>query len=602
MLQRLDDRTRAFLGVTQSVTGRAWRDRLEAQDLAAVETMVQHHDVPEILARVLASRGVRPETLDDALDPTLKRLMPDPSTLTDMDAAAARLADAVTRAEQVAVFGDYDVDGACSAALLARALRRLGCDVLVHIPDRLTEGYGPNEPAIEALAKRGARLLVTVDCGTTSFASLARARELDVDVVVLDHHLADAALPEAAAIVNPNRQDDLSGLGYLSAAGVTFLAVVALHRELRRRGVFTVTRPEPDLRVELDLVALATVADVVPLLGLNRAFVARGLDAIRSRRSLGLRALQDVSRIGGPVEAYHLGFLLGPRINAGGRIGDAALGARLLMSEDEDEAARIAQELDRLNRERQVVEQAIVAEAIAEADRSIGSGEGPSVLVTTGAQWHPGVVGLVAARLKERFQRPAFALALDDVHAIGSGRSIAGVDLGRVVRRAVSDGLLVKGGGHAMAAGLTVRRDRLVDLRAFLEAELAASVQAARAERALTIDAALTATSITPDLLRTIERAGPFGAGCPEPVFALPSHRIAYADEVGNGHVRVTLQSVDGTRLKAVAFRAATEPLGRALLAARGQLIHVAGQLTLDRWQGDERVEMRLVDAARPGI
>lgn len=593
----LSERPRAFLNVTRSVTGRAWRERITPPQQAVAEQFVGHHDIPDVLARILAARGTTVETLESTLEPTLRRLMPDPATLTDMEAAASRLADAVQAGQTVAIFGDYDVDGACSAALLARVLQALGARPLVRIPDRLTEGYGPNIPAIEGFARAGAALLVTVDCGTTSFEPLARARELGLDVVVIDHHLADVALPPVTALVNPNRQDDLSGLGHLCAAGVTLMTCVALLRELRRRGADTAA---VDLLTHLDVVALATVADVVPLTGLNRAFVARGLDLLRRRTSVGLTALCDVSRLGGPCEPYHLGFLLGPRINAGGRIGDAGLGARLLMTEDPDEAAIIAADLDRLNRERQVVEQAIVAEAIAEAETEIGAaGEGPPVLITSGAQWHPGVVGLVASRLKEKFQRPAFAIAFEGATGTGSGRSLTGVDLGRAVRRAVAEGLLVKGGGHPMAAGLTVQRERLPELRAFLNTELAVSVALARQDRSLAVDAAVTAQAATPAFVSLLQRAGPFGTGCPEPVIALPGHRVVFADVVGNGHVRVTVDG-GGHRLKAVAFRAAGEPLGEALLAARGRVLHLAGELSLERWQGDERVEMRIRDAAHP--
>lgn len=589
-----DTRPRAFLDVSQSITGRVWRERMSGADAAAAQLLVERYDVPEVLARVIAARGVRADTLEDALDPTIRRLMPDPSSLTSMDAAAVRIADAIERRESVAVFGDYDVDGACSVALLVRVLRAFDVPVAVHIPDRITEGYGPNLAAIDGFGRAGSTLLITVDCGTTSYEPVTRARELGIDVLVIDHHLADAMLPAALAIVNPNRQDDLSGLGYLCAAGVTFMVCAAVLRELRRRGI----EAPVDLLSLVDVVALATVADVVPLIGLNRAFVARGLEAMRRREQPGLRALQDVARIGGPIEPYHLGFLLGPRINAGGRIGDAALGARLLMTDDPDEAGVIAAELDKLNRERQVVEQAAVAEAIAEAEAAIGTGEGPSVIVTSNERWHPGVLGLVAARLKERFQRPAFALTLGRSEAVGSGRSIAGVDLGRIVRKAVQEGVLVKGGGHAMAAGLTVERDRLAALRAYLETHLSTTVAAARAERVLAIDAALTAGSATPDLFATIARAGPFGSGQPEPVFAFPAHRIAYADEVGTGHVRVTLEAGDGARLKGVAFRSAAEVLGKALLGSRGRTLHVAGVIARETWQGNERVELRIVDAA----
>jgi single-stranded-DNA-specific exonuclease len=461
------------------------------------------------------------------------------------------------------------------------------------------EGYGPNVEAIRALAGRGARLLITVDCGTTSIEALAEAQRLGLDTIVIDHHQADAQLPPAVAVVNPNRLDDLSGLGYLAAAGVTFLVLVAVNRALRERGFWTPARPEPDLLALLDLVALGTVADVSRLEGLNRAFVAKGLLAMRRRERVGLTALMDVARLSGPPEPWHLGFLLGPRINAGGRIGRADLGARLLLTEDPSEAAAIAADLDRLNRERQAIEQATLAAAEAEAMAALGIEERGAVVVTAAAGWHPGVVGLVAARLKERFGRPAFAIALEPGGTgTGSGRSIHGVDLGRAVRRAVADKLIVKGGGHAMAAGVTLRHERLAEFRAFLEAELASAVEAARRDRALLIDGAVSAAAAGPELFAMIARAGPYGAGNPEPVFALPSHIVAYAEEVGQAHVRARLKSGDGTTLSAIAFRAAGQPLGHALLKSRGRAVHAAGTLVLDRWQGEERAQLRLIDLA----
>ena len=443
--------------------------------------------MPELLARVLAGRGVEADDALAYLDPTIRQLMPDPHTLTDMEAAAARLARAVEKDETVAIFGDYDVDGATASALLAHYLRQCGLDPIVHIPDRIFEGYGPNVDAIRSFAERGVTLLVTVDCGTTSLETLAEAHKLGLDVVVIDHHQADEQLPPAAAIVNPNRADDMSGLGHLAAVGLTFVTLVALSRTLRQRGFWSGSRPEPDLLSALQLVALGTVADVVPLTGLNRAFVAKGLIAMRRREHPGLTALMDVARLTGPPEAWHLGFLLGPRINAGGRIGRADLGARLLLEQDPTECARIAVELDRLNQERRAIEQATLAEAEAEALAALGLEEKGAVVVTAQQGWHPGVVGLVAARLKERYGRPAFAIALERGGVgTGSGRSIAGVDLGRAVRQAVHEGLLVKGGGHAMAAGITLKKDALGAFRAFLEDTLAASGRsgAARARAA----------------------------------------------------------------------------------------------------------------------
>jgi single-stranded-DNA-specific exonuclease len=595
----LNSSDRFFLGVEKSATGRAWRDRLDERGQARALTIAQRSGVPELLARVLAGRGVEADEVAAYLDPTIKGLMPDPHTLTDMEAASARLAHAVIHGESVAIFGDYDVDGATAAALLARYLRHCGLDPIVHIPDRIFEGYGPNVDAIRAFAERGVKLLVTVDCGTTSNVTLVESRKLGLDVVVLDHHQADEELPPAVAIVNPNRADDLSGLGHLAAVGLVFLTLVALTRELRQRNFWTSMRSEPDLLSLLHLVALGTVADVVPLKGLNRAFVAKGLIALRRRDQIGLTALMDASRLSGPPEAWHLGFLLGPRINAGGRIGRADLGVRLLLEEDPSEAARIAAELDRLNRERQQIEIATVAQAEAEAMAALGLEEMGAVVVTAGQGWHPGVVGLVAARLKERYGRPAFAIALEPGGTgTGSGRSIAGVDLGLAVRRAVREGLLLKGGGHAMAAGITLKKDALAAFRAYLEDELAASVEVARRERGLAIDGAVSAGAVNLALVEMLARAGPYGAGNPEPTLALPAHTLSYADLVGENHIRARFKSGDGKIVNAIAFRAAGQPLGQALLDNRGRLMHATGHLAVDRWQGEERVQMRLVDVA----
>jgi single-stranded-DNA-specific exonuclease len=591
---------RLFLGVERSACGRVWRDRLDERGASRALAIAQRHDdVPELLARILAARGVEVDAVTSFLDPTVRALMPDPDTLADARAAATRLADAVARGETVAIFGDYDVDGATSAAMLGRYLRHCGLRPVIHIPDRLFEGYGPNAEAIRGLAGQGATLLVTVDCGTTSHEPLLTARELGLDVIVIDHHQADERLPAALAVINPNRLDDLSGLGDLAAVGLVFMTVVALNRELRTRGFWTPERAEPDLLGFLDLVALGTVADVVPLKGLNRAFVAKGLIALRRRANPGLTALMDVARLNGPPEPWHLGFLLGPRINAGGRIGCATLGVDLLMHDDPSECARLAAELDRLNRERQAIEAATVAQAEAEAMAALGVEEKGAVVVTAAEGWHPGVVGLVAARLKERFGRPAFAIALEPGGlGTGSGRSIAGIDLGRAVRHAVSAGLLLKGGGHAMAAGVTLRRDALGAFRAHLEDTLAPAVEAARREDALLIDGAVTAAAATGDLMATIARAGPFGAHNPEPVIVLPAHTVAYAEEVGQAHIRARLRAGDGTTIDAIAFRAVGQRLGSALTQSRGRSVHAAGTLCLDRWNGVERVQLRLVDLA----
>jgi single-stranded-DNA-specific exonuclease len=591
----------AFLGVTRSATGKLWRDRLDARGAAQALAIVQRYQLPEMLARIIAGRGIDIDAVDDFLDPTIRKLLPDPSTVTQMEAAAKRIADAATRGEMVAIFGDYDVDGATSAALLAWHLRHCGLDPLIHIPDRIFEGYGPNVEAIRSLSSRGAKLLVTVDCGTTSLEPLAEARKLGMDVVVIDHHQCGDELPIVNALVNPNRPDDLSGLGHLAAVGLVFVTLVAVNRELRVRNFWTAERPEPNLLDMLHHVALGTVADVAPLLGLNRAFVAKGLIAMRRRDHVGHTALMDVARLNGPPEAWHLGFMLGPRINAGGRIGRADLGVRLLLEGDVSEAARIAAELDRLNVERRLIEQAAEQQAEAEALASLGLEDKGSVIVTASEGWHPGVVGLVASRLKEKFSRPAFAVALEPGGiGTGSGRSIAGVDLGKAVREAVSEGLLMKGGGHAMAAGVTLKKERLAEFRAYLEERLAQDVAKARHVDELFIDGAVSARAVTTDFVSTLNRAGPFGTANPEPMIALPSHQLVYADEVGGAHMRVRLKSGDGAMVNGIAFRSVGQKLGNALADNRGQVVHVAGSLSIDRWQGAERVQLRVSDVAVP--
>lgn len=590
--------SRAFLGVERSFTGKAWRDRLDGSMAMQALAIAQRHGLPELLARILAGRGVTAETAEAFLDPSIRRHMPDPSALTDMEFAASRLARAVVNRERVAIFGDYDVDGATSSALLASWLRELDVEAAIHIPDRITEGYGPNIEAIRALKAGGADLLITVDCGTMSHDALREAQRIGFDTLVIDHHQAGERLPEAVAIVNPNRLDDLSGQGHLAACGVVFMLLVATQRALRLIDYWK-SRAEPDLLAALDLVALGTVADVVPLTGLNRAYVARGLAVMRQRRRVGLRALMDLARLDGPPRPYHLGFLLGPRINAGGRIGEAGLGARLLMTQDETEAREIAATLDRLNRERQTIEMGMLAEAMAEAEAAMGLAGDCGAIVTASDTWHPGVVGLVAARLKERFGRPAFALAFGpDGVAAGSGRSIFGIDLGQTVRSAVETGLLVKGGGHAMAAGVTITRHNLGSFRAFLDERLGGAVKQARASASLKIDGAIQAKAASLDLMAMIERAEPFGQGNPEPVFALPAHEVAFADQAGASHVRLRLRGGDGAMISGVAFQALGQPLGEALIAHRGKRIHAAGTLVIDRWGNRDSVQLRLIDAA----
>ena len=590
-----------FLGVTNSALGRTWVERCDAAQGTIALAIAQTHGLPDVLSRVLAGRGVGIHDTEGFLNPRLRDLMPDPHRLTDMEAAASRLGDAVMRNEKVAIFGDYDVDGACSAALLAEYLRACGLDYAIHIPDRITEGYGPNVDAIRALKEQGADILVTVDCGTASIEPLAEAKRLGLDPIVLDHHQAPEQLPEALAIVNPNRQDDLSGLGHLCAAGVVFLFLVALNRTLRSRGFFQ-GRAEPDLMGSLDLVALATVADVVPLIGLNRAFVRQGLAIMKSRRRVGLAALLDTAGLAGAPESWHLGYLVGPRINAGGRIGDAALGSRLLLTEDPVQAGKLATELDRLNRERQAIEVIAVAEAEAQAMMALERMPDLPVLVTASAEWHPGVVGLISARTKERFRRPAFAFTLNqNGTATGSGRSVPGVDLGYAVRAAVEAGLAIKGGGHTMAAGVTIQAVDLERFLAFVTEKLTEPVSTMRLGDNFAVDATLTAAGAQPAVVTALERAGPFGQGQPEPVFVFPQHRLIEAREVGSGgHMRVKLRGGDGSFIGGIAFRAAGQPLGNALSQSIGNPLHVAGTLSIDRWGGNEKVEVRIMDAARP--
>lgn len=590
---------RSFLGVRRSATGLAWVHRLSDRQEMTALAMAQTHGVSDIVARVLAARGVSAENVERFLDPTIRDLLPDPATLTDMDTAAARIARAVLGRERVAIFGDYDVDGAASSALLARFLTHFGVTSETYIPDRIFEGYGPNPEAMRDLVSRGARLVVTVDCGTNSAASIAAAREAGADVVVLDHHQVGGALPHGVPIVNPNREDDLSGQGHLCAAGVVFLTLVQTARVLRE------TKPglEPfDLLGALDLVALATVCDVVPLTGVNRAFVVKGLLAIRQQKNAGIAALARVARIGEPINAFHLGFLIGPRINAGGRIGDAALGSRLLAGDDPVEAAAIAETLDRLNQERQAMEQVMLAEARTEADAELAGGAGPAVLIAGSDRWHPGIVGLLASRLKDHARRPVFAVAFNaNGMGTGSGRSVAGFDLGRLVRGAFEAGLIEKGGGHAMAAGITVHRDRLGALRAFFEEQAASEVTRLRDEENLPIDAALSAEGATQKLLDDLERAGPFGAGYPPPVFVLPRHEVADVRPVGSAHLAVRLKSDAGGTVKAIAFRVTDGPLGDFLLNSRGSRIHAAGQIQPNIWNGVRSVQFRIVDAAQAG-
>jgi single-stranded-DNA-specific exonuclease len=582
------------LGVTRSAAGKTWRYRLEDESRAA--DLARRHAFPDLLARILASRSFDEAKAERHFDATLKAWMPDPSTLADLDRAAARIADAIVAGEPCAVFGDYDVDGGASSALLMRYFRALGRDLRLYIPDRMTEGYGPNIGAFRLLADEGIRLVITVDCGTQAFDALAAAQEIDLTVIVADHHLMGERAPPAYAIVNPNRPGDTSGLGQLCAAGVTFMLLAGVNRELRRRDWFGATTKEPDLRDYVDLVALATICDVVPLTGLNRAFVNQGLKRLQRGGGAGLVALKAIAGVKGQMRASHFAFALGPRVNAGGRIGRADLGALLLASDDRVFAMRAAVELDGYNRERQAIEADVLERATAQL-RATGPGAG--LAAAHGEGWHPGVIGIVAGRLKDRFDLPAAVFALDDTSAKASLRSIAGVDVGSAVVAAREAGLLTSGGGHRMAAALSAPRENLKDIVAFLDERLAPEV-ASRSDRGLyAIDAVAGPGALTLDLHDMVERAGPYGAGNPEPVFAIPDARIVDVRVAGENHVSVVAQCGD-TRLKAIAFRSANNEVGKAL-AQKGRPIHLAGRLLLNEWENRKRVELSIEDAAPAG-
>ncbi|TNC93804.1 MAG: single-stranded-DNA-specific exonuclease [Stygiobacter sp.] len=583
----------AFLGVERSLTGRRWQSSGGDERLAA--TLSQRLALPEIIGRVLAARGIGLDEAESFLSPTLRALLPDPSHLKDMDKAATRIAAAVMAGEPIGIFGDYDVDGATSSALLNTFLTAIGATALVHIPDRMTEGYGPNLPALLKLAAQGAKVVVTVDCGTTAFDPLEGAAEAGIDVIVVDHHEAEPQLPRAFAVINPKRLDDDSPHGHLAAVGVTFLVVVAVNRVLKDAGWYGPARPAPDLLQWLDVVALGTVCDVVPLWGVNRALVTQGLKVMAKRANVGLAALSDVAGIKERPDSYHLGYVLGPRVNAGGRVGQSALGSRLLSTHDPLLAADIARQLDGYNKERQEIEAAVLLDAIEQVEGR--DDDGLPLVVAAGENWHPGVIGIVAGRLKERYGRPACVIALDGDEGKGSGRSVTGLDLGCAIIAARQQGLLKAGGGHAMAAGFTVARDRLADFRAFLADRLQAQLTGELVP-VLDLDGAIDAAGATVDLVETLKQLGPFGAGNPEPRFAITAARVVKADVVGSGHIRIIAQGAGGQRLKAIAFRAADSEMGLTLLGGQGSTFHLAGTLRVDNWQGNTSVQLIIDDAA----
>ncbi len=578
--------TSAFLNVETSLTGRRWTGPGAEVDRQA-EALAQSTTLPRSLCQTLARLGVPPEDVDGYLDPKLRDLLPDPRGLRDMEQAASRFLKAVTSRSRIAVFADYDVDGGSSAALLIDWLRQMGLTCTLYIPDRIDEGYGPNPTAMSDLAA-GHDLIICVDCGTLSHDAIAAAA--GTDVIILDHHLGGETLPPAHSIVNPNRQDESADLGHLCAAAVVFLMLVEVGRQLREAG-----ETGPDLMAMLDLVALATVADVAPLKGVNRAFVRQGLRVMGERRRPGLTALADVARLDTAPSSYHLGFVLGPRVNAGGRIGKADLGARLLATTDPHEAAALSERLDQLNTERRDIEAVVRDAALAQAeDRSL---DAPLIWAAADG-WHPGVVGIVASRLKEHTNRPAVVIGFDGDEGKGSGRSVSGVDLGASIQRLATEGLLIKGGGHRMAAGLTVARDKLEPAMARLS-ELLAKQGAGEAGPAdLRLDGLMMPGAATPDVVHQIETAGPFGAGAPGPRYAFPDMAIAFAKRVGETHLKLRFGDGTGPQLDAICFGAFDGPLGPRLLEHGGARFHLAGRLDINTWGGRQSVQLRLEDAS----
>ncbi|HEY4031569.1 MAG TPA: single-stranded-DNA-specific exonuclease RecJ [Caulobacteraceae bacterium] len=587
----------SFLGVSRSLTGRAWRER--PADIAVVRSLAQRHGLSEPLARALVSRGVGEVDAADYLQPTLKALFPDPSSFLDMDRAAEILVDALQRGRPAAVFADYDVDGASSAALLVRWFRAMGHELPIYVPDRITEGYGPSPAAFRHLREQGAELVVTVDCGAAAYDAVAAAAEIGLEVVVIDHHLMREDPPPAAAVVNPNRPGCNSGQGNLAAAGVAFVLLAALNREARRRGLFA-GRSEPDLRQWLDLAAMGAICDVTRLTGFNRALACQGLKVMSGWANPGLKALMAVAKAEGPAGVFHAGFILGPRINAGGRIGRADLGARLLSTDDPAEAADLAEQLDALNASRKEVESQVTEEAVAQVEAAVQRPQDLPAVVVCGEGWHPGVVGIVAGRLRERYRRPVIVIGVDPVAGVGkgSGRSQPGVNLGRAIQAAFEAGHLMAGGGHAMAAGLTVRADAIDAFRDFLADRLMDESALAAEQDAVEIDALVTPRAADRALWEDFQRLTPFGPGNPEPLFAVADVVVEQPRLLRGGHVRCMLAGAGG-KLKAVAWRAEDTDLGRRLLSGVGGL-HLVGRLKADDWNGRQGVEFEIEDAADP--
>jgi single-stranded-DNA-specific exonuclease len=579
----------AFLSIETSFTGRRWVAR--EFDERITLALAQRFNIPEIIARSLNARGIGLDDADSFLDPKLRDLLPNPSCLKDMDKAAERFAAAIKSGEKIAVFGDYDVDGATSSALLLRFAQTLGAAIRLYIPDRLKEGYGPNAAALRKLAEEGVKLVVCVDCGTTAFEALKAAHDAGMNIIVLDHHASEPDLPPALAIVNPNRIDENSEYAYLAAVGVTYLFVVAANRALRATGFYNGEHAEPDLMQWLDLVALGTICDVVKLTGLNRAFVAQGLKIAAQRHNAGIAALAQVSSVR-YMDTYAAGFVLGPRINAGGRIGETSLGAKLLATDDAAEAFDIARRLNDLNAERRDIESRVLFEA-----EQMTMAENLPMAFVASENWHAGVIGIVASRLKDKFRHPALVIAIEGDIGKGSGRSIGNVDLGANIIAARQAGLLVNGGGHKMAAGFTVEREKIDALRDFLAQRIGKQLAAEPLIPTLTLDGLVAAPALQLDFVRLIEKLGPFGTGNPEPRFALADCKIIRADIVGEKHVSVVFVQ-NGTRLRGIAFRAMESELGQALLKG-GDRLHLAGHIRINEWQGEERLQLHISDAAQ---
>jgi single-stranded-DNA-specific exonuclease len=595
-----DGASLAYLGVSRSLSGRAWRLRPALE--GDVRGLQQATGLSEPLARALASRGISRDQADNYLNPTLRGLFPDPSSFTDMDRAAEILVDGLQSQRPMAVFADYDVDGASSAAQLVRWFRAMGQDLPIYVPDRILEGYGPSPVAFRRLKDQGAELVITVDCGAAAYDAIASAVDIGLEVVVIDHHLMREDPPKAAAVVNPNRPGCPSGQGVLAAAGVVFVLLAALNREARRRGLFA-SRPEPDLRQWLDLAAMGAICDVTSLTGFNRALASQGLKVMSNWGNPGLKALLDVAGSKGPAGVFHAGFILGPRINAGGRVGRSDLGARLLSTDDPEEARDLAAQLDMLNGERKEVEKQVLDETIERIEHETNLDPDSPVILVSGDGWHPGVIGIVAGRLRERYRKPVMVIGVDRPANVGkgSGRSQTGYNLGRAVQEAYEAGLLLSGGGHAMAAGLSVRPDLIPELRAFLEERLSHEREEAEAADLFDIDALVSAGGAGRALYDDFQRLTPFGPGNPEPVFAAAGLRVDQSSSLKGGHVRCTLTDERGGKLRAVAWRAGDTEIGKTLLQ-RGALVHVAGRLKADDWNGRNGVELEIDDAADPRL